>query len=70
MSDSNVDEWGKVKAEILADPSKRTVTIDLPKSLHRELTIERGRTGATMRRIMLDGAIAELERRRTSHEQD
>lgn len=68
MSTQNRDEWEQVKAEVLADSSKRTVTIDIPKSLHRELTIERGRTGATMRQIMLDGAISELERRRTAVE--
>lgn len=68
MSKQNRTEWERVKAEVVADETKRTVTVEIPQSLHRELTIERGRTGATMRQIMLAGAIAELERRRTAAE--
>lgn len=61
----SAEEWDALVAAIQADEGRRSITIDLPARLHRELGIERAETGAYQREVVIEGVMAELRRRRT-----
>lgn len=58
-------EWDALVSAIRADQGRKSITIDLPARLHRELAIERAETGTYQREIVIEGVLAELRRRRT-----